>query len=288
MTAFRFYLVWLLGSAVLAYGKAGAGSISSVESLLRAHHTARALQSLDVALRTSPNNANLWTLKGIALSMRGNDRGASVAFQNALHLEPDNLAALRGEAQILDQQHSQRALGLLRRIIRLSPNDATAHEMLALDEQREGDCIAAIADFQKSGPAMQQHPESLAAYGSCLNATDKNPQAITVFQQLDHSYPNLRFAKYDLALVLCDARHYHRALQVLKPVISNGKADPDTLSLASEAYEAVGNTPKAVATLRQAIVEDPENLNLYNSFAELCLDHQSYKVGIDMINAGKT
>lgn len=286
MTAFRFCLVWLLGFAVLAFGQAGATSMSSVESLLRAHHVARALQSLKVALRTSPNDTNLWTLKGIALSMQGKNRDASVAFQNALHIEPDNLAALRGEAQILDQEHAQRALPLLRRIITLSPNDATAHEMLALDEQREGDCIAAIADFHKSGPAMQEHPESLAAYGSCLNATGKSPQAITVFQHLDHSYPNLRFAKYDLALVLCDARHYHQALQVLMPVITNGKADPDTLSLASEAYEAVGNTPKAVATLRQAIVEDPANVNLYNSFAELCLDHQSYKVGIDMIDAG--
>jgi tetratricopeptide (TPR) repeat protein len=58
------------------------------------------------------------------------------------------------------------------------------------------------------------------------------------------------------------------------------------LSLSSEAYEAVGNTPKAVALLRQAIVLSPATPGYYVAFAALCLDHDSFQVGIDMINAG--
>ncbi len=103
---------------------------------------------------------------------------------------------------------------------------------------------------------------------------------------METHFPQLLFAKYDLALVLCDARHYKQALHVLEPVIHASKADPDMLSLASQAYEAAGNTPQAVGTLRQAIVKDPTDVNLYNAFAELCLDHQSYKAGIGMVNAG--
>jgi hypothetical protein len=37
------------------------------------------------------------------------------------------------------------------------------------------------------------------------------------------------------------------------------------LSLASEAYESAGDTPKAVSLLRQAIVLSPENASFYNA-----------------------
>jgi tetratricopeptide (TPR) repeat protein len=64
------------------------------------------------------------------------------------------------------------------------------------------------------------------------------------------------------------------------------KNDSETLSLASEAYEAIGNTPKSVSLLRQAIVLSPTEASYYNTFAAICLDHDSFQVGIDMINAG--
>jgi tetratricopeptide (TPR) repeat protein len=60
----------------------------------------------------------------------------------------------------------------------------------------------------------------------------------------------------------------------------------DTLTLASDAYEAAGNTPQSVALLRQAIVQDPNRDDTYARFAELCLLHQSYDTGIAMVTAG--
>ena len=38
--------------------------------------------------------------------------------------------------------------------------------------------------------------------------------------------------------------------------------------------------------LREAIVLRPADANLYNAFAVLCLDHDSFQVGIDMLNVG--
>jgi tetratricopeptide (TPR) repeat protein len=56
--------------------------------------------------------------------------------------------------------------------------------------------------------------------------------------------------------------------------------------LAAAAYEADQNTPEAVRALRQAIVSNPHDVNLYIDFANISLDHQSFQVGVDMINAG--
>jgi tetratricopeptide (TPR) repeat protein len=88
--------------------------------------------------------------------------------------------------------------------------------------------------------------------------------------------------------VLVEAKQYAAALQVLDPLLTAGTADPDLLSLGSEAAEGMGDTPKAVSLLRQAIVLSPATASYYVSFAALCLNHDSFQVGIDMINAGLT
>jgi tetratricopeptide (TPR) repeat protein len=76
------------------------------------------------------------------------------------------------------------------------------------------------------------------------------------------------------------------ALRTLEPLLGAVHPGPDVLSLASQAYEASGDTPKAVATLRQAIVLSPANPNYYTAFTLICLDHESYQVGVDMVNVG--
>src|SRR6202034_2653510 len=76
------------------------------------------------------------------------------------------------------------------------------------------------------------------------------------------------------------------AIAILQPLLQQNTADADVLALAASAYEADGNTPVAVRVLRQAILSDPHNVNLYVDFANISLDHQSFQVGVDMINAG--
>ena len=43
---------------------------------------------------------------------------------------------------------------------------------------------------------------------------------------------------------------------------------------------------KAVDTLRQAILLDPQNVNLYLDFAAISSTHQSFQVGINVVNEG--
>jgi tetratricopeptide (TPR) repeat protein len=107
-----------------------------------------------------------------------------------------------------------------------------------------------------------------------------------IFEQLVAIAPDRSYARYDLALVQMMAGQKQAAIQTLDPLISAHTSDADVLSLASEADEAVGDTPNAVSLLRQAIVIEPANADFYARFASLCLNHDSDQVGIDMLNAG--
>ena len=50
--------------------------------------------------------------------------------------------------------------------------------------------------------------------------------------------------------------------------------------------KTVKDTPQAVSTLRQAILLDPENVNLYLDFANLSYAHDSFQVGINVVSDG--
>jgi tetratricopeptide (TPR) repeat protein len=58
------------------------------------------------------------------------------------------------------------------------------------------------------------------------------------------------------------------------------------MQLGAAAYEATQDTPAAVKLLREAIVKDPRNVDLYVDFANVAFAHQSFQTGIDMISAG--
>src|ERR1700726_3710830 len=75
------------------------------------------------------------------------------------------------------------------------------------------------------------------------------------------------------------------AMATLEPLLAT-KQDALSLELASAAYEDLHDTEKAVETLRQAILLVPGNVNLYVDFASLSAAHQSFQVGIDVVNDG--
>lgn len=260
--------------------------VTSIESLIRAKQYDHALQLTKSQLSTKPNDVRLWTLEGIVFSLKGMRTDALRAFDKALRLSPDYMPALKGEVQLLYEPGDKRAIPLLKQILKADPRDLTAQEMLAMLQKKEGDCGAANEHFAASAGQMGTHPGTLEAYGYCLVETKEYDKAIAIFEELAALLPDRAYPKYDLAVVLVTTSQNEAALKVLTPLLTDDQKDPDVLSLASQAYEATGNTPKAVSLLRQAIVLSPTTASYYVTFAEICLTHDSFQVGIDMINAG--
>jgi tetratricopeptide (TPR) repeat protein len=261
-------------------------SIPAIESLIRSSQYDQALQATKSALRQRPSDSRLWTLEGIIFSLQDKTHDAQGAFERALRLSPQYAPALKGEVQILYHQKDNRAIPLLEGILKADPSDQTAHEMLAVLERRRGKCGAALDHFALTHDDIQKHAESLEAFGYCLVQMKKFQDAIPVFRNLATLLPDSPYPRYDLAVVLVQNKQNEEALKVLEPLLTQEQSDPDILSLASQAAEAIKDTPRAVALLRQSIVLRPTTQDYYVAFATLCLDHESFQAGIDMINAG--
>lgn len=267
-------------------GQDGKTSIAGIESLIRTQQYDKALNSLKPALKRTPSDYKLWTLEGICLALQGNDGQAFTAFDHALRITPNYPPALKGAIQILYKTGDKRAIPLLQRTLKLTPNDPGAYEMLGNLERKAGDCPSAVSDFERSKGFIANHPASLEAYGYCLFELERAADAIPVFRQLIPLLPGHTYPSYDLAVILVSTKDNAEALKVLEPLLTADQSDPDILSLAAQAYEATGNTPKAVALQRQAIVANPSDPTNYVRFADLCLTHDSFQTGIEMLNAG--
>ena len=274
------------GTLCTAIGQEPTPSVTAIESLIRSRQYDQALSMTRSALEQRPTDFRLWTLEGIIFSMQDKAQSAQSAFEKALRISPQYAPALKGEVQILYDQGDNRAIPLLERILRGDPKDQTAHQMLALLERKKDRCEPAVVHFAASQDATEKHTESLEAYGYCLVQLKKFQDAIPVFEKLITLLPNRAYPRYDLAVVQVANKQNEDALKTLEPLLTPDQSDPDILSLASQAAEAIKDTVKAVALLRQAIVLSPTTQDYYIAFATLCLDHESFQVGIDMINAG--
>jgi tetratricopeptide (TPR) repeat protein len=269
-----------------ASGQIAAGATSEIASAIRAHQYERALKLARSALESSPNDIRVLTMEAIALSALGNDHDALTAYDRALRLAPDYLAALEGAAEIEYKSGSERAVPLLDHLLKLQPDNPTAHAMRAVMAWKRKDCETAVRHFGLAGRAIYSEADVLQEYVTCLARLERPAEAVPVLRQLAALEPADRRVRYRLAAAQFMAKSYTDTIETLGPLVEGKDPDPDALDLAATAWEALGDTPRAVAALRQAIVLAPTDTRLYVDFASFCLVHKSYQVGVDMINAG--
>src|ERR1700751_5084528 len=93
-------VLFIITTSAAVFPQTASSPSELISSALRAGDFDKAIELSQSALKQSPNNAQLWTLQAIALTKKGEDKKALAAFEQALKVSPDNIAALEGAAQI--------------------------------------------------------------------------------------------------------------------------------------------------------------------------------------------
>jgi tetratricopeptide (TPR) repeat protein len=282
------FAVALLLCSFPVFSQTTGNPAAEVTAALRAGDFDKAVELTQSALKQSPNNAQLWTLQGIAFTRKDDNKQALTAFQQALKIAPNNIGALAGAAQIEFQANNKAAVPLLNHLLELRPGDPTAHAMLAVLAFHGKNCPEAVAHFEKANQVIDSQPDALHAYATCLVRLKQFDAAIDVLQKSSALRPDDPREHLILASVQLMAHKPQDAVATLKPLVEASNVDANTLQLASRAYEDSGDTPQAVSSLRQALLLDPKNVSLYLDFATICFSHQSFQVGIDILSEGLT
>ena len=151
--------------------------------------------------------------------------------------------------------------------------------MLAVLEWQRGDCASALPHFEKASSLVEQNPEAKREYASCLLAEGEAVRSVDLYRQLMEDSPNTQ-TRMQFAVALWKAKQLDEALAALSPLVETGSANAHALALAAQIAEEKGETPQAIAWLRQAIVLDPSAVKNYVLFATFAFNHNSFQVGL--------
>lgn len=286
MKASRFLVAVFLFASFASSCPAQASSIASIASALQNKEYEKALTLLRPLLVSSPKNEQLWTMQGKAYEEEGRNADALASFRTAIKLSPDYLPAIQGAAQIEYESGSPGAIPLIGHLLRLRPADPTSHAMLAVLEYQQGNYAAAVPHFEKTGNLFDAQPTALHAYAVSLVRLKRFDEAAQVFQRTLALDPDNQDERRLLASLQILADLPIAALTTLAPLLQADNPHAADLELASSAYEKAKQTSEAVSSIREAILLDPQNVNLYLDFANISYAHGSFQVGIDVINDG--
>ncbi len=258
----------------------------TIVSELRQNRAGDALRDADLALRARPQDARLWILKGVAANQLNQSAEALAAFQAALRIAPASVPALEGASEVAFRIDRTAARELLERLLVQVPDNPQANGMAGMLDAEHGQWSAAAQHFSKAGPSIARQRGALDAQVAALDHLDRDAEAETVVQHMLEVWPEDTNIRYNLAVLQLRQNHPDAALATLKPLLATGNGA--ALSLASKAYETLGDTPNAVESLRRAIQLNPKDPQNYLDFAGLSFDHTSFSAGITMLDAGLT
>ncbi len=284
----RLYIAAAAGVLLSPLATPAQSSITTenIVSELRGNRAADALRDSEAALRSQPQDARLWILKGIAANQLHQPEVALAAFQGALRIAPRSLPALEGASEVAFRIDRPAAWDLVKRLLAQAPDEPQANGMAGMLEVERGDWTDAAEHFSKAGSSIANQKGALEAQIAALDHLNRDAEAEAVAQHMLEVWPEDANIRYNLAVLELRQGHADTAIATLKPLLAT--ANEATLSLAASAYEALGETPNAVDLLRRAIQQNPKDPQNYLDFATLSFDHNSFAAGITMLDAGLT
>ncbi|AXC10258.1 TPR domain protein, putative component of TonB system [Acidisarcina polymorpha] len=274
-----------LSAGVAVLGQIAPSNDAAAIQALQSGQFEKAIEMADAALTQDAHDCRMLTIRALALRNSGKRAEGLQSFKLATSVCPSFLPALKGLAETQYAEHSSDAPATLERILELDPDNETSHAMLAVLYARSGDCSAAISHFSKAQKLVASNPAAMSQFGSCLIATGDSERAKPILETVLEKR-NSRGDRLLYAYACWQAKDYTAASAALNPLLQSPTPDPEAMSLAARIAESSGDTPRAVALLQQAITAKPDDAQNYLIFAEISFNHASYKVGVDMLNAG--
>lgn len=242
------------------YAAALAGS---ARADLRENKLAEAQATANAAVKSAPNDAEAWTVKGDIARVKRDLPGATAAYLKALEHDPRNTLAKLNLVSVEIQQNkvdlAQKHLDELRK--RLPDNPMLFYQQGLIDFQKKR-YPEALAATQKVLQSVPGHVPTLLLQGAVQFLLGANEQAEQALKRVVAAAPGNLYARKLLAASLLKLKDPQRALNYVLPAIEVIPNDAQLLALAANAYMQLGESTKAANLMKSAVQYDPTSAAL--------------------------
>lgn len=224
---------------------------------------AEAAAALDAILRERPELHDGWHLRGDLYRFSGDSKAARAAYSKALELAPAyapaHVALIASAARAGDVPEMKRLAAAMESVLPRHPATALVQVEMLL---HEGDYAQARERVQLLLRAFPDQEAILYAAGTAEAGVGNVIQAMAHFGKVLGQNPDHVLARESMAAAEIRLGQYSRALDTLKPLLSDKEQTARALALAGEAHIKLGSPAAAEAAFQRAARMRPEDTRL--------------------------
>ena len=214
---------------------------------------------IDAALKLNKQYSEALVLKGEMGRLKNDPEGAMAAFDAALAINKANVSALLGRAATLvDLNKDEAAQADIEAVYRRFPKHPLASFLSALILAKKKDFVGAQELLQQASPALDDHMPSIFLRGAVHYALDHLEQAEDQLSRYVADVPGNVRARKLLGATLIRNNNHAGAIEILKPLLDDNKADAQTLALLGSAYMKTGKFAEGSELFERAVKAAPD------------------------------
>ncbi len=137
-----------------------------------------------------------------------------------------------------------------------------------------------------SQAGVDSQAEAELQQGIALTRQSRFQEAIPHFLAAQGRVRDEYAAEFNLSICYVATNQFPRAVQILDGLARGNHANAGVYNLLAQALIGERATQKAFLAFQQAVRLEPKNEQLYLLVAESCMNHQSYHLGLSVLDAG--
>lgn len=313
-------LLLFVASAALVPAAQEPTVYARAKTLIREGQFDQGIALLRPLLESDPLNLRALNLLGIALTGKGDLAAGNREFVRALKIDPQFHPALKNlavnEFTLKDFTASERHFT---HALKLVPADPAIHAYLGRIAFERQDFVLASNHLAKAGRLLAQDPtlaaeliqsyletgkgeDALASLGKAelrhapvglqfrlavaLAQHHYFEEAVPLFRVVQAKDPDSYDAGFNLAVCYVQTGRFRDAVDLLRGLKNRGHRTAELNNLLAQAFEGNQQTQEAIDVLREATLIAPENEDNYLDLAALCIDHEAYNLGLEVLEVG--
>jgi tetratricopeptide (TPR) repeat protein len=276
-------LAIVLTAGYFAGGQSPAAPLAEINQLLASGDYNGALALSDQALKERPKNAQVLTMRALALRGLRRTKESLKAFDQVLLLKPDNLAALEGASEASYSLKDPAAWDLVQKLIQRAPADPTANAMAGTLSFERGDCQQSIQYFALASAIVAENTTAALEYSQCLVNEGRAPEAVPILEHVS-TLASDPAVSYDLAFALFSAGRYAASVARLEQLKTNEAPNAEVLDLLGADYGKLDRVQDALDAYRAACDAAPKDPENYIDLVFYAMEHSSDGAAIKVLD----
>src|SRR5687767_12117871 len=260
----------LLEAALAREPKNADALVARGKLFLAENNTVNALSTLQAAVQANPRSIEATQALADTYAVRGQNKEALAAYNEALKLDGNNLDTRLGLARLqINTGNASEAVPLMLKVVDERPSSGEARLLLLHGLMAVGDLPQATRQLELLEKANPNSAAIQNAAGMLATLKNNTEGAKRAYERALAADPRSYQALAGLLTAEMQSKQFGRARALIEKQLAEMPNDPNTLLMAAQTYNALGDAFEMERALKKTVEADPQSLQAYSMLGKM-------------------